>query len=87
VLMGTMSLVGPRPEQVELVERYNPCQRRRLKAKPGLTGYQQIMGRGNPSLAKRIEFDLYYMKYQSLPLDLYILFKTILVIVRGKGVK
>jgi lipopolysaccharide/colanic/teichoic acid biosynthesis glycosyltransferase len=82
-----MSVVGPRPERVELVERYNPYQRRRLKAKPGITGYQQVMSRGDPSLTKRIEYDLYYMKYQSFLLDLYVMFKTIVVIVKGKGIK
>jgi len=87
VLVGSMSIVGPRPERVELVERYNSCQRRRLKAKPGLTGYQQVMSRGEPSLAKRIEYDLYYMKYQGFLLDLYIILKTIVVIVKGDGMR
>jgi exopolysaccharide biosynthesis polyprenyl glycosylphosphotransferase len=87
VIAGNMSLIGPRPERVELVERYTPSQRRRLKAKPGITGYQQVMSRGDPSLAKRIEYDLYYLKFQSLYLDIYILLKTILVVVRGGGMK
>jgi exopolysaccharide biosynthesis polyprenyl glycosylphosphotransferase len=87
VIQGSMSLVGPRPEQIELVEKYTPYQRRRLKATPGITGYQQIVSRADPSLNKRIELDLYYLKRQSLFLDLYILFSTILVIVRGSGAK
>ena len=87
VLAGQMSVIGPRPERVELVERYTPSQRRRLKAKPGITGYQQVMSRGDPSLAKRIEYDLYYLKYQSLFLDMYILLKTVSVVVRGGGMK
>jgi exopolysaccharide biosynthesis polyprenyl glycosylphosphotransferase len=87
VLLGSMSLVGPRPEQVELVARYTPWQRRRLKAKPGITGYQQVMSRGDLSLARRIEYDLYYLKFQSLFLDLYILFKTLIVVLRGDGMK
>lgn len=85
VLAGSMSLVGPRPEQLELVEKYTPYQRRRLKAKPGITGYQQVVSRADPSLAKRIEYDLHYLKYQSLFLDLYILFKTLIVVARGNG--
>ncbi len=85
VLMGSMSVVGPRPERVELVARYNPCQMRRLKAKPGITGYQQVMSRGDPSLARRIDFDLYYLKRQSFFLDLFIILKTILVVIRGDG--
>ena len=85
VLKGEMSLIGPRPELPGLVERYNPWQRRRLKAKPGITGYQQIMARGQP-LAAVIEYDLIYLKHQSLSLDLYILLKTVLVVLRGSGV-
>jgi exopolysaccharide biosynthesis polyprenyl glycosylphosphotransferase len=87
VLMGSMSVVGPRPERVELVEKYNACQMRRLKAKPGITGYQQVMSRGDPSLARRIEFDLYYLKRQSFFLDVFIILKTILVVIRGDGTK
>jgi exopolysaccharide biosynthesis polyprenyl glycosylphosphotransferase len=87
VLMGNMSLVGPRPEWLELVAQYNLWQRRRLKAKPGITGYQQIMCRGNPSLEKRIAYDLYYLKHQGLWLDLFILAKTLVVVIRGDGVK
>ncbi len=85
VLKGEMSLVGPRPEVVELVERYTPIQARRLKAKPGITGFQQVMSRGEPSLARRIELDLYYLKNQGLLLDLLILARTLLVIIRGDG--
>ena len=87
VLIGQMSLVGPRPEQVELVQRYNTRQRRRLKARPGITGYQQVMSRGELSLEKRIEYDLYYLKHQSFFLDLFIIAKTLLVIARGDGMK
>jgi exopolysaccharide biosynthesis polyprenyl glycosylphosphotransferase len=87
VLLGTMSLVGPRPERVELVANYNLWQRRRLKAKPGITGYQQIISRGDPSLEKRIALDLYYLKHQGLWLDLYIMVKTIIVVVRRDGLK
>ena len=86
VLTGDMSLVGPRPEQVELVARYDAWQRRRLKARPGITGYQQVMSRGEPSLALRIHYDLHYLKHQSLLFDLFILWKTLVVIVKGDGI-
>jgi lipopolysaccharide/colanic/teichoic acid biosynthesis glycosyltransferase len=82
-----MSIVGPRPEQAELVERYNVWQRRRLKGVPGITGYQQVMCRGIPCLTQRIEYDLYYLKHQSLSLDLLILMRTIWVIIRGDGIQ
>ncbi len=85
VFKGEMSLVGPRPEMKELVERYNPEQRRRLKAKPGITGYQQTRARGRP-LSECIEYDLFYLKHQSLLLDLYILTRTVAVVIRGSGV-
>ena len=86
VLKGEMSIVGPRPEQAELVERYNVWQRRRLKGVPGITGYQQVINRGIPCLSQRIDYDLYYLKHQSLSLDLQILFKTVGVVIRGDGI-
>jgi lipopolysaccharide/colanic/teichoic acid biosynthesis glycosyltransferase len=85
VLKGEMSVVGPRPEQSELVLKYNDQQWRRLKSKPGITGYQQIMNRGDLSLSKRIEYDLYYLKNQSLLFDLSIMLRTIIVVIRGEG--
>jgi len=85
VLLGEMSLVGPRPEMPELVEKYTPEHRRRLKAKPGLTGYQQVEARGQPLAACR-KYDLIYLKYQSLLFDSYILFRTVIVILRGSGI-
>jgi len=85
VLKGEMSLVGPRPEMPALVARYSPEHRRRLKAKPGITGYQQALARGIP-LAEGVKYDLIYLKHQGLLLDLYILLKTVVVILRGRGV-
>lgn len=85
VVRGEMSVVGPRPEELRVVARYSNWQRRRLKAKPGITGYQQIHNRGEPDLGERIRFDLIYLKHQSLVLDLYILLRTVVVVVRGSG--
>jgi exopolysaccharide biosynthesis polyprenyl glycosylphosphotransferase len=85
VLRGEMSLVGPRPELPELVARYTPLQRRRLKAKPGMTGYQQVCARGRP-LAACVKYDLTYLKYQGLLLDAYILARTVWVVLQGKGI-
>ena len=85
VLIGEMSIVGPRPEMPGLVERYTHNQRRRLKAKPGITGYQQIKARGLP-LASGVQYDLFYLKHQSLLFDLYIMIMTMWVILRGKGI-
>lgn len=86
VLRGDMSIVGPRPEEVGLVSRYDPWQRRRLKAKPGITGYQQISNRGGTSLAERVKYDLVYLKHQSFLLDLYILLRTPVVILKASGI-
>ena len=81
VFMGDMSLVGPRPEREVFVKEFKkstPKYILRLKMKAGLTGWAQVNGwRGNTSLDKRIEFDLYYIKHWSLLLDLKIICITV----------
>ena len=81
VFMGQMSLVGPRPERPIFVEEFKksiPFYMLRLKMKAGLTGWAQVNGwRGNTSLEKRIEFDLYYIRHWSLLFDIKIIFLTI----------
>lgn len=86
VLRGEMSLVGPRPEVVALASRYNAEQRSRLLVKPGITGYQQIHNRGMPDMSARMAYDLYYLRYQSTWLDLWILATTVFVITSGKEI-
>jgi exopolysaccharide biosynthesis polyprenyl glycosylphosphotransferase len=85
VLLGDMSMVGPRPEMPFIVERYEEWQKRRLDVKPGVTGLWQIVGRKNLPLALNLEYDFYYIKNQSLFFDIVILIKTIPAVVFGKG--
>ncbi len=85
VLRGEMSIVGPRPEQVELVERYRPEHRFRLDVKPGMTGPMQVYGRGDLDFAERLAVEFDYVENVSLTRDLRILFQTIPVVLRGSG--
>jgi len=81
VLRGEMSLVGPRPERPVFIERFRtqiPNYMLRHKVKAGMTGWAQINGwRGDTSLEKRIEFDLYYISHWSIEFDIRILFLTL----------
>lgn len=85
VLKGEMSLVGPRPEQPWIVERYQPWQRKRLSVMPGMTGWWQVNGRSDRPLFLNTDYDLYYIQNYSPVLDLIILWKTIWVVLKGKG--
>ena len=85
VLIGEMSLVGPRPEEAKIVALYRDQERRRLAIKPGLTGPMQINGRGNLTLAERLRLELDYIDNYSLRRDLQILLRTIPAIFRGHG--
>lgn len=81
VLVGEMSLVGPRPEQPFFVEKFRqeiPAYMLRHKVKAGITGWAQVMGwRGDTPLKERIECDLYYIRNWSIALDLKIIFLTV----------
>ena len=85
VLRGEMSLVGPRPEVPWVVEKYETWQRQRLSVLPGMTGWWQIQGRGDRPLQDNVEYDLYYIQNYSPLLDITILWRTIWVVVTGKG--
>jgi exopolysaccharide biosynthesis polyprenyl glycosylphosphotransferase len=85
VLRGDMSIVGPRPEQVELVERYGPEHRFRLDVKPGMTGPMQVYGRGDLDFTERLAVEFDYVDNLSLGRDIRILFQTLPVALRGNG--
>jgi exopolysaccharide biosynthesis polyprenyl glycosylphosphotransferase len=85
VLRGEMSIVGPRPEQIELVERYRPEHRFRLSVKPGITGPMQVFGRGELTFHERLAVELDYIENLSLSRDLRIIAETLPVALRGTG--
>jgi exopolysaccharide biosynthesis polyprenyl glycosylphosphotransferase len=78
VLRGDMSMVGPRPEMPFIVERYTEVERLRLEALPGITGLWQISADRHAQIHENLEYDLYYINYQSFLLDLLILAETVL---------
>jgi Undecaprenyl-phosphate galactose phosphotransferase WbaP len=85
VLRGEMSLVGPRPVTQPEMQRYGRAAKWYLAVRPGLTGLWQVSGRNDISYRRRVALDTYYVKAQSLPLDIQILFATIRVVIRGTG--
>jgi sugar transferase (PEP-CTERM system associated) len=93
VLRGEMSLVGPRPEQphfCDLLAQQIPYYKQRHSVRPGITGWAQIKYRYGASLEEsktKLEYDLFYIKHLSIPLDLAILFETGRVLLSGRGAR
>lgn len=85
VILGDMSLVGPRPTLPDQVAAYNGFQRRRLLVKPGITGWAQVNGRNAIPWEERIKLDVWYVENWSLSLDLAILLRTIKTWARQEG--
>jgi exopolysaccharide biosynthesis polyprenyl glycosylphosphotransferase len=85
VLLGQMSLVGPRPALPDEAARYAEHVRRRLVVRPGLTGLWQVNGRSDLSWEESVRLDLRYVENWSFALDLQIVWKTIMVILQGSG--
>ena len=85
VILGQMSLVGPRPTVKEDYQRMDQRQRKRVTVKPGLTGLAQISGNTALSWPERIEYDLKYINEWSIELDLKIIMKTFQLILSGKA--
>jgi lipopolysaccharide/colanic/teichoic acid biosynthesis glycosyltransferase len=85
VLRGEMSLVGPRPEDVRLVERYPPELDFRFEMRPGITGPMQVHGRGELTFQERVAVEREYVENYSLRKDVRILVATAATVVRGRG--
>jgi exopolysaccharide biosynthesis polyprenyl glycosylphosphotransferase len=86
VLLGDMSLVGPRPHPVDDVSQYELQHLRRLDFVPGMTGLWQVMARRDPSFERNVALDVEYIKNWNLWLDLRILCKTVSAVLEGSGV-
>lgn len=85
VLIGNMSLVGPRPEIPEVVQHYPKEYKQRLLVPQGITGLAQVSGRGEIELGKTIEYDLTYIKNFTIWYDIILIFKTFLSVVKKDG--
>lgn len=85
VLRGEMSLVGPRPIVEEELQRYGPLFGLYIRVRPGLTGLWQVSGRNDTTYAERVAIDAYYVRNWSPWLDLYILARTVWVVLFAKG--
>lgn len=86
VLRGEMSIVGPRPLMPDLFAYYSENDKQRLKARPGITGWQQVNGGANHTWAERISLDVWYVDNASMWLDLKIICRTIRVAFAQQGV-
>jgi sugar transferase EpsL len=86
VLIGDMSLVGPRPLLVDYLPLYTATQARRHEVRPGLTGWAQVNGRNAISWEEKFKLDVWYVDHQSFWLDIKILFMTILKVFRREGI-
>jgi sugar transferase EpsL len=86
VLLGQMSLVGPRPLLVEYLPLYDSEQQRRHDVKPGLTGWAQVNGRNNISWEKKFQLDVWYVDNWTFVLDLKILFFTFGKVIKREGI-
>jgi lipopolysaccharide/colanic/teichoic acid biosynthesis glycosyltransferase len=85
ILKGDMSFIGPRPNVPWEVEAYEEWHRERLKVLPGITGLAQVHGRSSLSFNKIVTYDIEYVRNMSLGLDLWIMWRTVWVVLLGNG--
>lgn len=86
VLMGDMSLVGPRPLLLEYMDRYTPEQARRHEVKPGITGWAQVNGRNNLTWEEKFRLDVWYVDNWSLALEFRILVMSVGKVLRREDI-
>jgi undecaprenyl phosphate N,N'-diacetylbacillosamine 1-phosphate transferase len=86
VIKGDMSIVGPRPLLTHYLHLYSDFQNRRHEVKPGITGWAQVNGRNAISWDKKFELDVWYVDHISFILDVKILFKTVLKVIKSDGI-
>ena len=86
VIIGDMSLVGPRPLLVSYLPLYTDFQKQRHLLKPGITGWAQINGRNAISWEQKFNLDVWYVKHQNFALDLKILFNTLSKVIKSEGI-
>ena len=86
VIIGDMSLVGPRPLLVNYLPLYTDFQKQRHLLKPGITGWAQINGRNAISWEQKFNLDVWYVKHQNFALDLKILFNTLSKVIKSEGI-
>ena len=87
VLRGEMAIVGPRPDEPELVAQYRPEWRRRHRVKPGITGLAQVNGRASLTYAEMMAYDLDYVDRHPFSRDVKIMLKTLGVVLRREGAR
>ena len=86
ILKGDMSLIGPRPLLTHYLHLYNDFQNRRHEVKPGITGWAQVNGRNAISWDQKFEYDVWYVDHCSFWVDVRILAKTVLKVIKKEGI-
>ena len=86
ILKGDMSFIGPRPLLTEYIELYTPEQMRRHEVRPGISGWAQVNGRNTITWEEKFRYDVEYVDKMSLKMDIYILIKTVLNVLKQDGI-
>lgn len=86
ILVGDMSIIGPRPLLVKYLPRYNEEQRHRHDVRPGLTGYAQVHGRNALTWEEKFKMDVWYTKNVSFKTDMQILWDTVMIVLKREGI-